>query len=125
MGHACCIRILWSLELRTHLSVGISQFDCDVPLQFIFEPDSVHTRDGLHYSGLPVGHMANCACKKIRNELQKPAISCPLVLIKTNYTLACLAENNNNRMMIVLRRLHGDYTVQMTKDLKSSRSQIH
>ena len=42
-------------------SIRLTQLDCDISLEFIFESDSLHPWDSFHHCTLAVSHMANGA----------------------------------------------------------------
>jgi hypothetical protein len=52
-----------------HLSISISKLDGNVPFEFIFESDSVNSRNSLHHSGLPMSYVTNCTYWQKRTKL--------------------------------------------------------
>jgi hypothetical protein len=50
----------WWVITFVDLRIGIPQLDCNVPLQFILETNSLDARDGFHNSRLTMCYMTNC-----------------------------------------------------------------
>ena len=46
-------------DMATDLGVGVSQLDGNVSLQFVLEPDGLHTGDGLDDRRFTVGYVTN------------------------------------------------------------------
>lgn len=47
------------MRRRTHLGVGVSQLDGNVSLQFVLEPDGLHSGDGLYDSRFTMGYVTD------------------------------------------------------------------
>lgn len=59
-GRVATAGILQRVAL-VNLGIGVSQFDCNITLQFILEADRLDTRNGLDDCGLAVSDVTNGA----------------------------------------------------------------
>ena len=55
------IKVEFFISLYTaHLSISIAKFDCNISFQFIFETDSVDSRNSFYNCRFPMSYVTNC-----------------------------------------------------------------